>query len=62
MTCPALDNDDKLDPISFVQSPPPLLMEMCVSEVITNRVKQAEAVSRTRKFLKEKIAWFSFIP
>jgi hypothetical protein len=48
-TCPALDNDDKLDPISFVQSPPPLLMEMCVAEVITNRVQQSEAVPATRK-------------
>ena len=43
-TCPALDNDDKLDPISFVQSPPPLLMEMCVAEVPPNRVKQSEVV------------------
>ena len=44
MTCPALDNDDKLDPISFVQSPPPLLMEMCVAEVPTNRVQQSKIV------------------
>ena len=43
-TCPALHNDHKLDAISFVQSPPVLLMEMCMSEVPPRSIKQPEVV------------------
>jgi hypothetical protein len=43
-TCPALYNDDKLDAISLVQSPPVLLMEMSMSEVPPRSVQQPEVV------------------
>ena len=43
-TCSALHNDDKLDAICFVQSPSPLLVEMCVAEVPANGVQQAEVI------------------
>ena len=44
ITCSALDNNDELDTISFVQSPPPLFMEMCVAKVPAMSVQQAEVV------------------
>lgn len=44
-TCSALDNYYKLDAIGFEQSPPVLLMVMCMSEVPPRSIKQSEVVS-----------------
>ena len=44
LTCNALDDDDELNSISFVQSPPALLVVVSMAEVPTRSVQQSEVV------------------
>jgi hypothetical protein len=44
-TCPALNDDDELDPVSLVESAPALLVEVGVPEVPAQCVQQPEVVA-----------------
>ena len=46
LTCPALDDDNELDPVRLIQGSPPLLVEVGVAEVPTGSVQQPEVVPR----------------
>ena len=44
LTCHALDDDDELYPVSFVESPPAFLVVVSVTEVPARCVQQSEVV------------------
>ena len=44
LTCSPLHDDDELDAIGLVQGPPPLLVEVGVTEVPTMCVQQSKVV------------------
>ena len=44
LTCHSLDDDDELYPVSFVESPPALLVVVSVAEVPAGGVQQSEVV------------------
>ena len=54
LTCSALHNDHELDTISLVESSPPLLMEVSMSEVPPRGVQKSEAVPEDIE-LKDKL-------
>ena len=57
LTCHALDDDDELYPVSFVESPPAFLVVVSVTEVPARCVQQSEVVPTRWKI--ENIIFFS---
>ena len=49
LTSSSLDDDDKLDTIRLVQGSPALLVEVGVTEVPAQRVKDSEVISEGNK-------------
>ena len=58
-TCHSLDDDDKLDAVSFVQCPPTFLVVVSVSEVPARSVQQSEVVSETIKVILDSGSGFN---
>ena len=58
-TCSTLDDDDKLDAVSFEQCSPVLLVVVSVSEVPARSVQQSEVVSETIKVILDSGSGFN---